>query len=110
MPRAKKTTEPPLPTGPMDDRDELHQGWTAQAGVPLEPHDPVKENSIYENPSASGVNPEQYEDTKGLTVTPSEKDSARQDGKSGAAFTSSSDNVPSDASLKDSGVSETYSK
>lgn len=114
MPRAKKTDETAEErndqvTGPLDDSDDLHQGWTAQSGEPLPVPTPHDDHQIYVPQRMSGVGqPDQYTDSKGLSVLHNEKDGARSDGNSGAAFASSSDNVPSDASLKGTGIVDAY--
>lgn len=114
MPRAKKTEEPTeertdQTTGPFDDSDELHQGWTAQSDHPLPVPNSHDDHQIYVPQNMSGVGPEQYiTDSKGLSLVQSEKDAARHDGNSGAAFASSPDNVPSDASLKKTGIVDAY--
>lgn len=114
MPRAKKTEEPAEDrseqvTRPQDDSDELHQGWTAQNDYPLPVPTPHDDHQIYVPQGMSGVGPDQYiTDSKGLSLVQSEKDSARHDGNSGAAFASSPDNVPSDASLRGTGVVDAY--
>lgn len=113
MPRAKKTDdtteERTDQVAGLDDRDELHQGWTAQSAEPLPVPNSHDDHQIYVPQNMSGVGPDQYiTDSKGLSIVHNEKDGARQDGNSGAAFASSQDNVPSDASLKGTGVVDAY--
>lgn len=126
MPRAKKTTETApakdeqntpqqeesqdsnQPVNPAyDDSDDLHQGWTAQSDAPLPVPNSFDDHQIFV-PRRMSANGPQMADSKGLSLLNGEKDGARTDGSSGAAFASSPDNIPSDASLKGTGVVDAY--